>query len=1033
MKKLLAFLFASYLLGGSCIAQMKAPKMNGSVHVPYEVEEVAPVVDVTAHVRPPQYMAVARSRWAMPQRAIASLPTTSTAFQLSRVMTDPLTGLPRWIEGRWPRVAAAAPEQMVRALLTEVAYLLQWPADGWQVGRVRTDELGYTHVRLQQVHGQIPVYGGELIVHVGSDGVPFLINGKYFKVSDQEIVPHIVRDQALQIAVAAVLDDEPLRLMSPQVARLAPGPQLSAALYWWAGVKGDRPAKLAWRVEVMPHLLSRQTLWVDAYTGQVLHRQEEVCSFLGPYSHHALPPDGPATANAYDLLGQIRTIHTYQLNGAYYLIDASRPMFNANASNLPDEPVGAIWTITANGTSPSSDDFYAAHLTTTDNQWGNPTAVSAHYNGGVAYEYYRSTFGRNSINGMGGTVISLIDVVDEDGQQMDNAFWNGQAMFYGNGNNAFVAPLAKALDVAGHEMTHGVIQAEANLEYYGESGAINESMADVFAVMIDRDDWKLGEDVVNTSYFPSGALRNMENPHNGGNSLNDNGWQPAHTDEQYFGNEDNGGVHINSGIPNRAFYIFAISVSKAKAEQVYYRALTQYLTKSSQFIDLRLAVVQAAADLYGSGSAEVQAAKNAFDVVGIEGDGSTTTGPGDLMPNPGDDFVMLSDADLSALYLFTPDGQAVANPLTTVAPLSKPSITDDGSVVVYIAEDQTMQAIVFDWQNGTFEQSVIQSDPIWRNVAIARDGSRLAALTDDYDNRVWVYDFGLEAWQTFTLYNPTTASGGVQTNDVQYADVLEFDFSGEWLMYDAFNRIEGNFGNDIEYWDIGFVRVWDGAINNWGDGFVDKLFNSLPDQSSVGNPTFAKNSEYIIAFDFLDEFEQQYYLLAANVEQGEVGTIYHNTTLSYPNYSVDDDFVVFDALTDPGNTPLLAMIPIGADKVSPAGDPFAFINQGKWGVWFATGQRVLTGTVSVAGPDNSVHLWPNPAQQRAYIQWQGEISSEELCVYVRDASGRVWWTTGWNPSVDLQIELPVGPWPKGVYRIEVLGKQRAVYRRLIKM
>ena len=85
-------------------------------------------------------------------------------------------------------------------------------------------------------------------------------------------------------------------------------------------------------------------------------------------------------------------------------------------------------------------------------------------------------------------------------------------MFYGNGKNAFSSPLAKAQDVGGHEMSHGVIQNTANLEYVNQSGALNESFADVFGAMIDRNDWKMGEDIVNTSVFPSGALRDLEDP-----------------------------------------------------------------------------------------------------------------------------------------------------------------------------------------------------------------------------------------------------------------------------------------------------------------------------------------------------------------------------------------------------------------------------------------------------------------------------------------------------------------------------------------
>src|SRR6185436_18716992 len=116
----------------------------------------------------------------------------------------------------------------------------------------------------------------------------------------------------------------------------------------------------------------------------------------------------------------------------------------------------------------------------------------------------------------GGNIVSIINVTDENDNNMDNAFWSGAAMFYGNGNQAFTS-LAKGLDVAGHEMSHGVIQNTANLEYLSQSGALNESYADIFGSLIDRDDYKMGEDVVKLNFFPSGALRDLSNPHNGGN------------------------------------------------------------------------------------------------------------------------------------------------------------------------------------------------------------------------------------------------------------------------------------------------------------------------------------------------------------------------------------------------------------------------------------------------------------------------------------------------------------------------------------
>ena len=289
------------------------------------------------------------------------------------------------------------------------------------------------------------------------------------------------------------------------------------------------------------------------------------------------------------------------------------------------------------------------HVTSSNNVWGTATqtkALSAHFNAGVAYEYFRTKHNRNSIDGVGGTVYSVVNVSDpEDGTALDNAFWNGKVMYYGNGDVGF-KPLAGAIDVAGHEMTHGVVQGTANLEYQGESGAINESMADIFGSMMDPADWLIGEDVVKTGVFPSGALRSLEDPHNGGSSLSSPGYQPKHKNEAFTGTQDNGGVHINSGIPNHAFYKYAVAITRDKAAAVFYKALDDYLTKSSQFIDLRLAVIKAAGDLFGAGSNEVTQAGIAFDFVGITngqaGDYTET-----LPDNPGTEFLLVYNTDTS--------------------------------------------------------------------------------------------------------------------------------------------------------------------------------------------------------------------------------------------------------------------------------------------------------------------------------------------------------------------------------------------------
>ena len=122
-----------------------------------------------------------------------------------------------------------------------------------------------------------------------------------------------------------------------------------------------------------------------------------------------------------------------------------------------------------------------------------------------------NTHGRNSINDRGSNIVSFVDVADENGGSMENAFWDGQYIYYGNGGNTF-KELARSLDVAGHEISHGVVQTTANLEYQGESGAMNEAFADIFAVMITRDNWAIGEEVVNPNVFRGGALRSLSDP-----------------------------------------------------------------------------------------------------------------------------------------------------------------------------------------------------------------------------------------------------------------------------------------------------------------------------------------------------------------------------------------------------------------------------------------------------------------------------------------------------------------------------------------
>ena len=968
------------------------------------------------------------------------------------VVHDADTGLPIFIKGTFKSLRNDKPlTERALTYLGKVQELMQIEdaTQEFLITKEETDELGHTHLRAQQVYKGLPVYGAEVILHAWDNQLQML-NGRY-RPSPRlpQVQPRLSETEATQIALQHVGKKTRVKTLSFAEQRLIAGRQAEAELVIYHADTPGAAAQLAWQVTVHPNIAHRWLYFIDAINGTVLEHYSDICRIHnGIHTHERtddyknagatpLPPLPPRTATAPDLFNINRTINTWQEGNNFFLIDASRPMFNAARSSMPNEPSGAIWTIDGQNGSPNSDDFNAAHLVSNNNTWNNPVAISAHYNAGRSYEYFRQTFNRNSINGQGGNIISLINIVDEDGSQLDNAFWNGAAMFYGNGDRAFSAPLARALDVAGHEMSHGVIQSTANLEYRNESGSLNESFADIFGAMIDRDNWRIGEEVVNPQVFRSGALRDMSNPNNGGTRLGDPGWQPAHVSEQYRGPENNGGVHINSGIPNRAYYLFATQVGKDVAEQIYYRALTTYLVRSSQFVDLRIAVLQSATDRHGAGSPQVTAAAAAFDAVGIIGAAGTNPQE-DVSANTGQEYVLYANANTSNLNLVTATGTVVVSPMTNVGPLSKPSVTDDGSSIVYVAKDKTLRGILLRWNQGTYEEIVVSSQPIWRSAVISKDGTKIAALSDDLNNSIYVFDLNSNTSREFVLYNPTYAQG-VATGDVVFADALEWDLTGEWLMYDAQNSIRNNF-QDIEYWDIGFLNAWDNSTNTYGDGFIGKLFSGLPDGISVGNPAFSKNSPFIISFDYLDEIDEEYYLLGANIETGDVGVMYQNLNLSYPNYSVDDSKVIFDGFAGTNLNRVVGVITLAPDKISaqtnpPSASVLISGNAGgaRWGVWFANGQRVLTSTSKPHLFDQSIEIFPNPFEEILYLR--GESSEAGLLrIEVFDQLGqRIATHQAAIGAGAWQESLPLHRQPAGAYTLRISAGSHSTSRRVIKL
>ncbi|HER10029.1 MAG TPA: PKD domain-containing protein [Bacteroides sp.] len=852
---------------------------------------------------------------------VFSKPVSLCDPSIKRIILSKDSGSPIFIErGRSDLKSAGvqSPEQRFRDFFeaTREVTNLESPEDALKIKEIYTDDLGMTHIRAQQQWQGIRIYGAEVILHL--DDRKEIFTGRLTRAAEMpDVALQIDAERAIGFAIADLKSNGRWRELSPAEKTLLNDevPSSSPVIYQVESGK----AVLCYEIDIRSGFIETWKYFVDAASGQVVS------------CYNNTKTDGPVVSSGYDLNGVLRTFDTYLENGTYYMVNLVESMFN------PEKGDGIIRTFDA-----SIDPGSFTIVSSYDNTWNNPAAVSLHYAATKTYRYLEDTFGRNSLNNQGMTITGVANLANEDGSGMDNAFWSSPLIYFGNGGTALYN-LAGGLDVVAHEMGHGVVENTANLEYRNQPGAINETYADIFGAMVDREDWLIGEDVVKTQYFPSGTMRNMSDPHNGGSSLNDHYWQPAHVSEMYIGEQDNGGVHINNSIGSHAYYLFATAVSKEKAEQVFYRALANYLTTKSQFIDFRIAVVQSAKDLYGENSTEVEEAGKAFDAVGIF-DEEQVDYEQEYQENSGDEFILSYDTnpdDPNTLYRCDTNAE-VFEPLSTTDMKRRVSVIDNGNVAVFVSGDSKIRSIFTDPENPGEE--IISEQEVWDNVAVSRDGNLLACISIYIDTAIYVYDFTSEQWAQFQLYNPTTSHSGTNTGGVLYADAIEFDHSGEYLMYDAYNELTTAEGEPISFWDIGFIRIWDNETGDFGDGSIAKLFGSLPEEISVGNPVFSKNSPNIIAFDYIDAYEEQFAIVGADLLSGEVGVITMNTRPGFPSFSKSDDRILFD-YEDPVNYPeyedIVAYIGLGQNKITGQGDPVPLIADATWGVFYANGTRDL--------------------------------------------------------------------------------------------
>ena len=453
------------------------------------------------------------------------------------------------------------------------------------------DGLGYLHEKYRQYYRGIPVEGSVVTLH-GRKGLVERITGNFRAVKGLDTRATVDAGAALQAALGYV------NAKSYRESGSRRADRREGELVVVADVGGVKAPHLAYKFDIYASdPLYRAYVYIDAHSGDYLQDN--------PRIH---PTDVSASGNSL-------------YNGpVYFVADFTGMDYRLRQVSSGD----GIETFSMNN---GIDYDLAADVVSPDIHFTvDPTAVQAHWGAEQTYQYFFEEHGRNSFDDAGTSIQSFVhfDI------GFANAFWDGERMTYGDGDGIDYNPFV-SLDIIGHEIAHGVTEYSANLIYELMSGALNESFSDIFGEAVEyfatgSNDWRLGSE---TGIGGSGAFRAMDDPNlfECPDTYFGNNW--------YFGPEDYGGVHINSGVQNKWFYLLAVgedgvndngdaysvaAIGMEKAAAIAYRNLTVYLNPTSNYFHARQGAIQAAVDLYGEGSPEAIAVTNAWHAVGVGGE-----------------------------------------------------------------------------------------------------------------------------------------------------------------------------------------------------------------------------------------------------------------------------------------------------------------------------------------------------------------------------------------------------------------------------
>lgn len=826
------------------------------------------------------------------------------------------------------RVRAAAATDAADAEQTSITFLqrhrnilrLDDPERELRLDRQHRDGTGERHLRYTQIYRGLPVWPSGLAVHLDRAGNVALVDGAYIPTPRPPSVrPQIDAADAIARAKQSVRGGSEALTTEPSLIVYAPLRQAP---------------RLAWKFDLNVGFLSAWRFVVDAENGALLSRVSQICEVN-------VAGSGP------DLSGTLRNLNVWSQGGRFYLADSSKRMFDA-ASDPIGSPRGVISVFDARNV--ALKDLQTVHLmeSSAANDW-LADGVSALFNFSRTYDYFSSTFNRNSLDGNGGNIQAVVRIAD-----MDNAFWNGNLgmMFFGT-----VRPYPLALDVVGHELAHGVIQHSADLVYELQPGALNESFADIFGEMVElrsegSTTWKLGEQLgkVFRDFKEPGSLQigGLDRPYP---SKMSEFLDLPNTDDA-----DHGGVHLNSSIINHCFYLLAEGLPNAigaqDAEKIFYRCLTLHLQKQSQFIDTRLGCIAAAESLFGVDSTQARRTAEAFDRVEIFARPATPE-PTELPPVAGEDATLLLTLNpLTQLPLLARSEAGLGDPaggiiLADAVTLGRPSVSGDGSLAVYVNASNDLCVIATD--DATSAQCIGLPGRI-HSAAISPDGEFAAfvlidTLTGQVENQLSVFEFATDTVRTFQLLAPVI--DGSPVDNVLHADSLVFSSDSKRLIYDAISEIR--FGNNSS------VARWSIFSINLPTESTSVLVPPLAD-ANFGNPNLGRAGNRYLVFDAQDSTTGNGIIITMDLFTGEVAQVGNvGAGIGYPSFTGDETAVIY-AARDPNasfNGYSLIKQSLTPDRLAVSGPATDWMADTRLGVLYRRGAFVSSNqppTVHISAP-----------------------------------------------------------------------------------